>query len=147
MEIIVHPATDTSEKEGIKEVLNAFADAWNVHDPKRFSQLFSEDTDFTNVKGVYRHGRTAFEEFHTPFFKTVWASSTLKINRSRIRFIKPDVAAVDAWWDLDGLKGPDGTHRPPRTGLLMFIMTKEDNNWMITVMHNMDLPESVGVNC
>lgn len=147
MEVTKYPATSASSIEGIEQVLNDFIAAWNVHDAKLFSRLFADDTDFTNVKGVYRHGRMAFEEFHAPFFKTVWASSVIKINRSRIRFIKPDVAFVDAWWDLDGLKGPDGTDRPPRTGLLMFVMTLHDNQWLITVMHNMDLPESVGVNC
>lgn len=147
MQTTVHPATETAEKEAIEQVLNDFAAAWNVHDVKLFSRLFAEDADFTNVKGVYRHGRTAFEEFHTPFFKTVWASSTLTINRNRIRFLKPDVAAIDAWWDLEGLKAPDGTDRPSRNGLLMFIMTNQDNSWLITVMHNMDLPESVGANC
>ncbi|HUS00763.1 MAG TPA: SgcJ/EcaC family oxidoreductase [Chitinophagaceae bacterium] len=141
------PASDTSERECIQQVLNDFADAWNVHNAKLFSRLFAVDADFTNVKGVYRHGRTAFEEFHAPFFKTVWSSSTLKIKKSTIRFIRTDVAAIDAWWDLDGLKAPDGSGRPPRTGLLMFIMTRQENSWLITVMHNMDLPESVGANC
>lgn len=127
----------------IQNILNDFIAAWNAHDAKSLSQLFAEDADFTNVKGVSRHGRTAFEEFHEPLFKTIWAYSTITITKNKVRFIKQDVAAVDTWWDLTGLKKPDGSDAPPRTGLLIFIMTKSNNKWEITVMHNMDLPGSV----
>ena len=135
------------DNQAIQNVLNDFAAAWNAHNVSRFSTLFAEDADFTNVKGVSRHGRTAFEEFHEPFFKTIWANSTLNITKKKVRLIKQDVAAVEAWWDLNGLRKPDGSHAPPRTGLLIFIMTKSNNDWIITVMHNMELPGSVTQNC
>jgi uncharacterized protein (TIGR02246 family) len=138
---------DDFDDQAIQRQLNEFVATWNSHEVRYFSQLFAEDADFTNVKGVSRHGRTAFEEFHAPFFKTIWAYSTLTITRKKVRFIKPDVAAVDAWWDLTGLKKPDGSDAPPRNGLLMFIMTKHNQEWIITVMHNMDLPGSVSQNC
>lgn len=46
---------------------------------------------------------------------------------------------MDAWWELTGIKGPEGQDMPPRKGLLNFIMTKNNETWLITVMHNMDL--------
>jgi uncharacterized protein (TIGR02246 family) len=139
--------TRTIDDHALQNILNEFVAAWNAHDVKSFSKLFAEDADFTNVKGVSRHGRTAFEEFHDPLFKTIWAHSSITITKKKVRFIKQDVAAVDAWWDLTGLKKPDGSDAPPRTGLLIFIMTKSNNDWVITVMHNMDLPGSVSQNC
>ena len=122
-----------------QNILNDFVVAWNLHDVRSFSLLFAEDADFTNVKGVSRHGRTALEAFHEPLFKTIWSNSALTISKKKVRYIKNDVAVVDAWWDLDGLRKPDGSDAPPRTGLLIFIMTKSNNKWLITVMHNMDL--------
>jgi len=149
--MILTPSTsltsNVSDEQAIQKILDDFIAAWNAHDVRRFSQLFAEDADFTNVKGVSRYGRVAFEEFHAPFFKTIWAHSTQIITKMKIRYIKPDVAAVDAWWELEGLKKPDGSDAPPRNGLLMFIMTKHNQEWVITVMHNMDLPGSGGQNC
>lgn len=136
-----------TEEQAIQTVLDHFIAAWNAHDVKQFSQLFAEDADITNVKGVSRYGRAAFEEFHAPLFKTIWAESTQAITKKKVRFIKPDVAAVDAWWELYNLKKPDGSDAPPRNGLLMFIMTKQAGDWVITVMHNMDLPGSGNQNC
>ncbi|MEJ7831213.1 MAG: SgcJ/EcaC family oxidoreductase [Segetibacter sp.] len=134
--------TNISDEEAIQKVLNDFAEGWNAHDVKLFSKAFVEDADFTNVMGVSRSGRTAIEELHEPLFKTIWAFSTLIITNSKFRFIKTDVAAVDAWWNLDGLKTADGIDGPARAGLLNFVMTKHGNDWVITVMHNIDLPGS-----
>ena len=112
-----------------------------------FSKVFEKDADFTNVMGVSRTGRTAIEDLHEPLFKTIWAFSTLTITDSKIRMIKPDVVAVDAWWDLEGLKTPDGIDCQSRNGLLNFIMTKKNNEWLIAIMHNMDLPGSKKQKC
>jgi len=136
-----------SEEESVEKVLTDFSNSWNAHDAKLFSEVFAVDADFTNVMGVGRHGAAAIADMHEPLFKTIWAYSTLTITRFKTRFIKPDVVAVDAWWDLTGLKNVEGADRPGRNGLLNFIMTKEKNKWVITVMHNMDLPQSVAQNC
>ena len=131
--------TRAKEEERIKKVLTDFTDAWNKHDAKAFSNVFSKNADFTNVAGKSATGRIEIEKHHAPGFATKWKDSHQKITQSKIRFVKPDVAAVDAWWELVGIKGPDGQDLPSRKGLLNFIMTKDGNDWFITVMHNMDL--------
>ena len=135
-------STNQKDEELIKKVLTDFTDAWNEHDAKAFAIIFSADADFTNVAGKSARGRNEIEKHHEPGFKTKWANSHQKITQSKTRFIKPDVAAVDAWWELTGIKGTEGQDMPPRKGLLNFIMTKDDGKWLITVMHNMDLRES-----
>lgn len=136
------PAAAAKEDEGISKVLAGFVEAWNKHDANAFSMVFAEDADFTNVRGTSAHGRTEVAKFHAPVFATIFKDTTLKITRSKIRFIKPDVGAVDAWWEMTGAKTPDGQSIPVRKGLLNFVMTKEGTQWFIAVMHNMDLPAS-----
>ena len=142
----MQPITATYN-DAIEEVLKNFVEGWNLHDVKIFSKVFAEDADFTNVRGLSRQGRAAIEELHEPHFKTIWAKSTLVITKSKIRFIKSDVAAVDAWWRLDGIKSAGGADQDARNGLLNFIMTKHMNGWIIIVLHNMDLPGSVSQTC
>ena len=135
-------SVNANDEELIKKVLTIFTDAWNKHDAKAFSNIFSEDADFTNVRGTSAHGRSEVEKFHAPLFATRFKDTYQKVTQSKIRFIKPDVAAVDAWWEMSGVKNPEGQDLPPRKGLLNFIMTKNGDTWLITVMHNMDLPTS-----
>jgi len=103
--------------------------------------VFAEDADFTNVRGMSAYGRTEIEKLHAPLFATNFKDSNLKITETKIRFITPDVAAVDARWEMTGAKGPDGHEIPLRKGLLNFIMTRSSGQWLIMIMHNMDLPQ------
>lgn len=141
------PTGSIPDQAGIQKVLDGFAQGWNLHDVKIFSQVFAEDADFTNVMGMSRHGREAIEEIHEPGFKGIWANSTLIITKSKTRIITNEVAAVDAWWDLIGSRKADGSPGLPRTGLLNFIMVKDEMEWRILVMHNMDLPGSTAQSC
>ena len=137
----VTPPSREQDEKGIKQVLTAFVEAWNHHDAKAFSLVFAEDADFTNVRGMSAHGRAEVEKFHAPRFATKFKDSNQKIAEIRIRFITPDVAAVDARWEMTGAKGPDGQDIPLRKGLLNFIMTRSSGQWLIMIMHNMDLPQ------
>lgn len=130
------------EEESISKVLSDFLDAWNKHDAKAFSMVFAEDADFTNVRGRSAHGRVEVEKFHAPLFATRFKDTHQKITETKIRFIRRDVASVDARWEMTGAKGQDGRDIPLRKGLLNFVMTKEGDTWSITVMHNTDLSSS-----
>jgi uncharacterized protein (TIGR02246 family) len=135
--------TDKSkEEQGVRTALADFIEAWNRHDAKAFSMVFAEDADFANVDGLSAHGRAEVETFHAPRFATTFKDTHLKITETRIRSIKPDVAAVDARWEMTGARSRDGQDIPLRKGLLNFVMTKERGKWLITVMHNLSLPAS-----
>jgi uncharacterized protein (TIGR02246 family) len=134
------PNQEESEK-AIRQVLTRFVEAWNHHDAKAFSMVFAEDADFTNVRGMSAHGRAEVEKFHAPRFATHLKESNQKITETKIRFITPEIAAVDAHWEMTGAKGPDGQEIPMRKGLLNFLMTRQSGQWFITVMHNLDLTQ------
>jgi uncharacterized protein (TIGR02246 family) len=137
----VTPPNREQDENGIKQVLRNSVNAWNRHDAKAFSMVFAEDADFTNVVGMSAHGRTEIEKFHAPMFATRFKDTHLAITDTKIRFITPDIAAVDAHWEMTGAKGPDGQEIPLRKGLLNLVMTRSNSQWLSTVMHNMDLPQ------
>jgi len=88
---------NANDETAIRKVLADFVEAWNKHDAKAFSMVFAEDADFTNVRGASAHGRAEVEKFHAPLFATRFKDTNQKMTKNKIRFIKPDVAAVDAW--------------------------------------------------
>jgi uncharacterized protein (TIGR02246 family) len=119
--------------------MTAFVDAWNHHDAKAFAAVFAEDADFTNWRGMGASGRSRIEEFHAPLFATIFKSSHQTLTGIKIRFVRADVAAVDVHWDLTGATDAQGNARPLRQGVLNFVMAKNDGEWQIVVMHNLDL--------
>jgi len=136
------PSGLAGDETNIREVLEGVTEAWNRHDAEAFAMAFAEDADFTNVRGVSAHGRANIAKFHAPVFATIFKESSLKISDVKIRFINPNVAAVDEWWEMTGARDRDGHEIPLRRGLLNLSMTKQDAQWVILVMHNMDLPVS-----
>jgi uncharacterized protein (TIGR02246 family) len=128
-----------TDRQAIVAAMDRFMDAWNRHDAKAFAAVFAEDADFTNWRGTGASGRSKIEEFHAPMFATIFKNSHLKYTDIKSRFIRPDVAAVDVRWEMTGVLDAQGNSRPDRLGLLNFVMAKNDGQWQILVMHNLDL--------
>ncbi len=138
--LTLQPPLTRRDEAAIRNVVATSVEAWNKHDANAFARVFADEADFKNVRGMSAHGRAAIAKFHAPIFATSFKDSPLNISDSKIRFIKPDVAAVDAWWEMTGAKPRDGQDLPLRKGLLSFVMTTAKSQWFITVMHNTDLP-------
>ena len=125
------PIQDTVEK-----AVQNYMDAWNAHNAHAVSMTYTEDCDFVNNFGTLTHGRAGMEATFGPFMTGVYSETHQTGKIRTIRYVKPDVAAVDVDWEMTGAKNPDGTPRPTRKGLHSLIMTKQsDGAWLIAVMH------------
>jgi uncharacterized protein (TIGR02246 family) len=131
---------DKNVEQAIEGLARALEGAWNRHDARALGEPFAEDADFTNVFGMLARGRAAIEALHAPLFKTMFTDSRLTITETRVRLIRPDVAAVDVKWTMTGARDPHGNPWPQRVGLLNWIVTRHGERWLIDVSHNMDLP-------
>jgi len=129
-----------TEDEAIRDVIDHFIGAWNRHDVHAFAAVFAEDADFTNVRGQGASGRAKIEEFHARPFATMFKDSHQKYTDIKIRYLRPDIAAIDVHCEMTGATDAEGNPRPLRLALLNFVMMKNAGQWQIVVMHNMDLP-------
>lgn len=140
-------ATDAEEAE-IGRVLKQLDVSWNLHDAHAFARLFSEDANFTNVRGMQASGRDDIERFMAPLFATMFADSEQRIQGSKTQFLTANLAAVDVWWTMEGARTLDGHLRPTRYGLFNLAMRKDQEGWRILIWHNMELgsppPEDPG---
>jgi uncharacterized protein (TIGR02246 family) len=133
-------ATDPHSESAVKHLVDSLVSAWNRHDAQAFARPFASDADFTNVFGMHATGREAIRQFHAPIFDTMFRESRLSATDTRVRFLRPDVAAIDVGWEMTGARDPDGRDWPLRKGLMSLIATGHGEEWSIAVMHNMDLP-------
>ena len=139
----VEPAADKAAINAV--VTDRFLAGWNTHDAHLFASAFAADADFTNVRGVGASGRENIEQFHAQAFQKMFMQSHLTAELKRIRFLKPDIAVVDARWEMTGALSPNGAAIPVRAGLLDLVFTSSGGVWLIAVMHNQDLtPASTG---
>jgi len=123
----------------VARVVDALVAAWNDHDEQAFARPFAADADFTNVFGMRARGRASIAAFHAPIFRTIFKDSRLVATDTHIRFLRPDVAAVDIGWEMTGARDPQGNEWPRRRGLMNLVVANDNGAWSIAVMHNMDL--------
>jgi uncharacterized protein (TIGR02246 family) len=124
-----------SESAAIRKVVDDFVGAFNRHDAHGWAIPFGEDADFTNVSGLTRHGQKEVEER----FKELFAGPLKDAHRTatvrHVRFVRPDVAAVDAEWELVGSRAADGSENPVRKGIFTWVMVKQDGRWTFADFH------------
>lgn len=130
---------DRQVEHEARKVVASLTAAWNVHDAQAFAANFAQDADFTNVFGMHASGRDAIERFHAPIFETMFKDSRLTATDLRVRPIRADVAAIDMRWEMTGARDPNGNEWPSRRGLINMLVTRNDGDWEIAVMHNMEL--------
>jgi len=125
-------AQNKNDEKAVTDVMAKFEETWNNHDLDAFVKLYAPDADFTNWRGVKASGREGIRNYHA-----FLSSGSLKITVAniRIKFYSPKVATVDCEHRISGFVGDDGKSLPDRRYFPLFIMKKENGQWLIAVQH------------
>src|SRR5580692_7546539 len=119
-------AQTKADEEAVRKLPQAFCDAWEKHDGHELAKMMGDDVDFVTVATVYLHGRADFEKFHARLLSGRFKDSVFTLLETTVRFLRPDMAVVHWSWKMGGDKNFDGTSRPPRFGLMTFVVEKRD---------------------
>jgi uncharacterized protein (TIGR02246 family) len=138
------PTAAEADSVAIKQVFADFYENFSRHDAHAASMDFAEDADFTNMSGIHTHGRKEIENRLGRLFQGGLKEATRTDIVRSIRFLSPDVAAVDADTTITGTKAPDGSVIPPRKGLMIATMTKQNGHWLISTFHEAEFPPPRG---
>ena len=129
-------AAQEKDRAAIAAAVANYMDSWNKHDVQAVALTYTEDTDLINNFGSLTHGRAQVVATFGPMLAGVYSETHQTGTVKSIRFLKPDVAAVDVDWEMTGARNQDGSVRPTRKGLHSLIMLKQsDGTWLIAMMH------------
>src|ERR1700687_3299807 len=129
-----------ADSAAIKQTFTEFYESFSHHDAHATAMTFADDADFTNMRGVHRHGRADIDDWFASLFKGNRKASTRTDIWRSIRFFSPQMATVDADTVTTGTKAADGSDVPPRKGLMIVTMTKQNGRWLISVFHEAEFP-------
>ena len=138
--LYINVPAQSQDDISIKRFVKNFETIFNNKDAKAAAAFWSEDGDFITYVGDHLHGRQEIEEYHQNIFIQFYQGAQNKLSDPSIRFLKPDVAAVDVRWEMTNATSADGKPRPTFKGIMVWTMTKENGNWFIKIMHNVSLP-------
>lgn len=127
--------TSQDEKE-LRELPQAFTNAWAKHDGHELAKIMAEDVDFVTVSATWLSGRADFEKYHMRLLSGQFKESTRTPLETAVRFIRPDLALLHCSWRHQGDKGADGSVRPPRTGMMTMLAEKRNGRWLVVAAQN-----------
>jgi len=104
-----------------------------------FADLFADDADFVNVRGVRWIGRQAIREAHAASHATIFRNSQLSLGEFSVRYLRPDVAFARSVTEVSGQINASGEILPPRSTMLTLVMMNVDGKWMVAVAQNTDI--------
>jgi uncharacterized protein (TIGR02246 family) len=123
----VAQAKDETE---IKGRVEAFAAAWNKHDVKALTAMWTADGDLIDPFGSGAKGRAEIEKFWQQQHATGLKGTTYTVAGQTIRMLKPDIAIAE--WDgtITGLKSADGKDLPALKHHVTIVLAKEASQWL-----------------
>jgi uncharacterized protein (TIGR02246 family) len=136
-------ATD-ADSAAIKQICGAFSENFSRHDAHGVAMTFAEDADFTNMGGRHSHGRADIEKWFGSLFAGNLNDSMRTDTVKSIRFFTPELAEADADTVITGTKTADGWVIPPRKGLMIVTMIKQNGRWFIGTFHEAEYPARRG---
>jgi uncharacterized protein (TIGR02246 family) len=110
---------------------------WNRADGAAFGEVFTEDSDFVDIRGVHHRGRTAITAGHQGIFATIYAGSTVQYELDRVRQIATGciVAVVSAT-----LVAPHGPLQGTNHARFTLTITDAADRWVINAFQNTLIP-------
>jgi uncharacterized protein (TIGR02246 family) len=130
-------AAAPDDVSAIRQVQVAQQAAWNAHDARAYSRLFTPDADTVNVLGWWWKSRAEMEQQLTAAFAFVFAKSVLHIESVTVRPLARDVALAHVTWSMTGAASPNGSGANiPEHGVQTQVLRKVGGRWMIRGFQN-----------
>ncbi len=137
------------DETAVRNIIQEEIAAWNSGDAVAFARYFAADGTFTNIRGQFFTGREAFMERHDFIFKGIYRGTAMKQDVVSLKFVRPDVAAVETLTAVIGIqKLPPGMSADDKGRLrsrLLQVMVKDGGEWKIATFHNTDVGPDVPV--
>ena len=135
-------AQQSRDEAAIRRIVDNETATWNKGDAVGYSRDFARAGTFTNIRGQYFEGYDAFLKQHRVIFDGIFKGSTLKQEIVSLRFIRPDVAAVETLTTVSGGQSPPGIATDNSGSFhtrLLQIAERSGRVWKVVAYHNTDL--------
>ena len=134
------PAVPPADSAAITQLCADFSVAFSRHDARAVAETFSEDADFTNMRGNHSRGRAEIEKWFAGLFRANLKDAVRTDTVRSVRLFSPELAAIDADSVIHGTKAPDGSELPARNGLMVLLAIKQSGRWRIATFHEEEYP-------
>ena len=125
-------AGEARDEAAVRALGDTFAKAFVQKNAELRASIFTENGTFVTPQGDYLQGHVAMvKDFGSEAEQAVNGTTQAAFSNYRVRFIKPDVAVVDALLTVRNVNGPDGTIIPVIPINLFYVAVRHADHWLI----------------
>ena len=125
-------ASQAQDEAAVRALGDNFAKAFVQKNAEQRASLFAENGTFVTPVGDFLQGRVAMvKDFGPEAQQAVTPTTQAAFSNYRIRFIKPDVAAVDAVLTVHNVNGPNGAIIPVIPINFFYVAARHGDHWLI----------------
>ena len=125
-------AGGAQDEAAVRALGDTFATAFVQKNAELRASLFAENGTFVTPVGDFLQGRVAMvKDFGPEAEQAVNGTTQAAFSNYRVRFIKPDVAVVDAVLTVRNVNGPDGTIIPVIPINFFYVAARHGDKWQI----------------
>ena len=129
---------DASDEAAIRQVIAHWDKIWHGGEAADVARDYADDADWMNAFGVYKRGGAEILAFFVPFGKM---NRDTAVKDLKIRYVRPDVAAVWEYYETAGRRTTSGNVYPPRKTHSLRVLAKNNGRWTIVSHLIMDEKE------
>ena len=138
-----YSATNYENDESVvRDVLAEYTVSWNRHDTAALGRLFTENCDYVNMAGIHWKGVHKIVQQHAELFQNRLQTAVRTLTGAEVSFSTPDVALVNATWDVTGWSRPTGQAVPVLKEMTTMTMVKTHGKWLITDFRDTESEDS-----
>ena len=124
----------TDDERAVRELIARWDAAYRSLDARAIAALETEDFELVNRFGWWTKAASREDN------ERMWAWGFANIYRGKpgpqhtvesVRFVRPDVAVVQAHADWPALTLDDGTQIPPHGEIVTFVVVRQKKTWLI----------------
>ena len=124
-------AAGAQDESAVRSLGDTFAKAFVEKNAELRPSLFTENGTFVTPTGDFWQGRVAMVKDFGTEAQAVNGTTQAVFSNYRVRFIKPDVAVVDAILTVHNVNGPDGTIIPVIPINFFYVAARHGDKWLI----------------
>ncbi len=124
-------AAQPRDEAAVRALGDGFAKEFVQKNADARASLFADDGTFVTPQGDYLQGRVAMVKDFGSEAQAVNGSTQAAFSNYRVRFVKPDVAVVDAMLTIHNVNGPDGQVIPVIPINFFYVAVHHGDHWLI----------------
>jgi uncharacterized protein (TIGR02246 family) len=115
----------------IRQRYEEFTAAFNRHDTEAMAAMWTLQGDHYEPDGSFAEGRDAVEKLFAAEHTGAFKDATIDLSIATVWMITPNVALVNGFYRITGVRDPEGNEIAMRKGHLTSVLLANDGRWWV----------------